>query len=129
MVYNLTLFVGRLLLAHIFLLSGISKIFNYPGVAGYMESNGVSSLLLPVVIGAEILGGLALILGFATKLGAGGLALFCILAALIFHSDFSQLAEMIAFQKNLAIAGGLLVLMISGPGDWALQGKKREIFS
>jgi len=129
MIYNLTLFVGRLLLAHIFLISGISKIFAYSGVAGYMEVKGVSSLLLPVVIGAEILGALALIFGFAAKLGAGGLALFCILAALIFHSDFSQQAEMIAFQKNLAIAGGLLVLMMSGPGGWSLQGREKGIFS
>lgn len=130
MIPNLILFIGRLLLAHIFLLSGLQKIVAYAAIAGFMESRGISSLLLPVVIGAEILGGLSLILGFATRLGAGGLALFTFLAAVLIHNDFSQQAEIIAFQKNLAIAGGLLILMVRGPGGWALDRRGiRRIFS
>ena len=130
MMSNLILFLGRLLLAHIFLLSGAQKIIAYAIVAGFLESRGISSFLLPVVIAAEILGGLALILGFMTKIGAGGLALFCVLVAVLIHNDFSQQMEIIAFQKNLAIAGGLLILMVWGPGDWAIDGRGiRRIFS
>ena len=102
--------VGRILLAHIFILSGLGKISGYAGTAAYMESMGVPGALLPVVIAAELLGGLALVVGYQTRWAALGLAVFSILSALIFHNNVADQAQMINFMKNLSIAGGLLVL-------------------
>jgi putative oxidoreductase len=101
---------GRILLAHIFILSGLGKISGYAGTAAYMESMGVPGALLPVVIAVELLGGVALVVGYQTRWAALGLAVFSILSALIFHNNFADQAQMINFMKNLSIAGGLLVL-------------------
>jgi len=101
---------GRILLAHIFILSGLGKISGYAGTAAYMESMGVPGALLPVVIAVELLGGVALVVGYQTRWAALGLAVFSILSALIFHNNFADQAQLINFMKNLSIAGGLLVL-------------------
>jgi putative oxidoreductase len=102
--------LGRVLLAQIFIISGWSKIGGYAGTAAYMASAGVPGALLPIVIAVELLGGLALVFGFQTRWAALGLAAFSILSALIFHNNFADQMQMISFMKNLALAGGLLVL-------------------
>ena len=71
---------------------------------------GVPGALLPVVIAVELLGGVALVVGYQTRWAALGLAVFSILSALIFHNNFADQAQLINFMKNLSIAGGLLVL-------------------
>jgi putative oxidoreductase len=101
---------GRVLIAQIFLMAGINKIGGYAGTQGYMEAMGVPGSLLPLVIGLEIGGALALIAGWQTRLVALALAGFSILSAIIFHADFVDQTTMIMFMKNFAIAGGLLVL-------------------
>lgn len=116
--------VGRLLLALIFLLSGIGKIGQYAGTQGYMESMGVPGALLPLVIATEILGALAVIVGWQTRYAALALAGFCILAAVLFHNNFDDQMQMIAFLKNLAMAGGFLILFAQGPGACALDNRK-----
>ena len=121
--------VARILLSHIFILSGINKIFDYAATQGYMESFGVAPGLLPLVILTEVLGGLAVLLGWQARWGAAALAGFSILAALFFHTEFSQQAQMINFMKNLSIAGGLLVLAIHGAGDWSIDARTRGIGS
>lgn len=113
--------IGRILLAHIFLLSGISKIGGYDATAGWMEAMGVPGALLPAVILLEIGGGLALILGWQTRLAAASLAGFSILAALIFHTNFADQMQMIMFMKNFAMAGGLLYVVAFGAGAWSLD--------
>ena len=113
--------IGRVLLAHIFLLAGISKITGYAGTQGYMESMGVPGMLLPLVILLEIGGALALIVGWQTKWAAWALAAFSIIAALVFHSNFTDQMQSILFMKNLAMAGGLLVLAAHGPGSLSLE--------
>ena len=123
---NIILFVARLLLAHMFFLSGIQKIVAYSATVGYMANYGVPALLLPPVIALEIIAPICLVVGFLSRFAAYLLALFCILAAVIFHTDFSQLPELISFMKNLTIAGGLLVLGVYGPGTWALGTKRAE---
>jgi putative oxidoreductase len=79
---------GRLLLAAIFVFEGWVKINNYSGVVTYMESYGVPGALLPLAIVAELGGGMAVAIGFLTRLAALGLACFAGLTALFFHSDF-----------------------------------------
>ena len=112
---------GRILLAHIFLLSGLTKISGYAGVQGWMESAGVSGMLLPLVISLEIGGARALIVGWKTKWAAWALAAFSVLAGIIFHSNFADQMQLILFMKNLAMAGGLLVLSVHGAGAFSLE--------
>jgi putative oxidoreductase len=114
---------GRVLLGHIFLLAGINKISGYEGTAGYMEAMGVPGMLLPLVIILEIVGGLALIIGFRTKWAALALAGFTVLAAVLFHADFSDQMQMILFMKNWAITGGLLLVYVYGAGELSLDRK------
>jgi putative oxidoreductase len=112
--------MGRLLLAVIFVMAGVNKIFGYAGTQQYMESYGVPGFLLPLVIALELGGGLAVAAGFMTRWAAQALAVFTLLSAFIFHFDFGDQAQSIQFMKNLAIAGGLLALSVSGQGAWAL---------
>lgn len=101
---------GRLLMAQIFLIAGFTKITGYAGTQGYMEAMGVPGALLPLVIALEIGGGLALVLGFQTRLAALALAGFSLVSAFIFHTNFADQTQMIMFMKNFAMAGGLLIL-------------------
>lgn len=114
---------GRILLAAIFLLSGLGKISDYAGTQVYMESVGVPGAILPLVIVAEVLGSTAIIIGFLTRVAALGLALFSIASALLFHAIFSDQIQMIMFLKNLAMAGGFLLLVVHGAGPWSMDSK------
>lgn len=116
--------VGRVLLALIFVTSGFDKIVNYAGTAGYMEAMGVPAMLLPLVIVTELAGGLAVMLGWHTRLAALALAGFTVIAALLFHADFADPMQSIMFMKNIAIAGGLLVLVAHGAGAYALDNNR-----
>ena len=107
---------GRVLLSALFLLSGVGKIGGYAATAGYMASLGVPGALLPLVIGTEVLGAIALIIGWQTRIVAFLLAGFTLLSAFIFHNNFSDQIQMIMFMKNLSIAGGLLLLVVHGAG-------------
>jgi len=115
---------ARVLLGHIFLMAGISKLgAGYAGTAGYMESVGLPGGLLPVVIALEIVGGLMVILGFKAKWAAYALAGFSVVAGIIFHSNFADQMQMILFMKNLSIAGGLLLVSVHGAGVFSLDSK------
>jgi putative oxidoreductase len=116
--------VGRLLISLMFLMSGLNKIGNYSNTSGWMESMGVSSSFLPLVITLEILAAVAIIIGWKTKIAAFLLAGFCIISGLIFHSDFSNQLETIMFMKNIAIAGGFLFLVVNGPGNFSIDNIK-----
>ena len=116
--------VGRLLISLMFLMSGLNKIGNYSNTSGWMESMGVSSSFLPLVITLEILAAVAIIIGWKTKIAAFLLAGFCIISGLIFHSDFSNQLEIIMFMKNIAIAGGFLFLVVNGPGNFSIYNRK-----
>lgn len=118
--------VARILLAHIFVLAGINKITGYAGTQGYMESMGVSGMLLPLVILVEVGAGLALVVGWQTRWAALVLAAFTVLAALIFHRNFAEQMHMIMFMKNLAITGGLLLLAEHGAGAFSLDNRKHK---
>ena len=116
--------VARVFLGHIFLLAGLSKITAYEGTAGYMEAMGVPGNLLPLVIAFEVIAGLAIIIGFKTRWTAVALAGFSVVAAVIFHSNFSDQIQMILFMKNIAIAGGFLLLAVHGAGSYSLDNRR-----
>lgn len=115
------LLAGRLLLALIFVHEGWSLIGSYSDAAAYMHRFGVPAMLLPVVIALELGGGLLIALGAFTRLAASLFAIFCILAAVLFHWQFADRNQLLHFQKDLAIAGGFLVLLFSGPGSWSVD--------
>ena len=113
--------VGRIFISLIFLVAGIGKILNYEGTIGYMESFGVpGSLLIPAII-IEILFPLLVIVGYKTKFFAIILALFAILLAVIFHTDFSNQMQLMSFLKNFAIAGGFLIIFVRGAGKYSID--------
>jgi putative oxidoreductase len=122
---NAIVLAARILLAQIFLLSGFGKLgAGYAGTQGYMEAMGVPGALLSLVILLEIGGGLALVFGFMTRWAALALALFCVVGAFLFHTNFGDQTQSIMFMKNLAMAGGLLMLYVHGAGALSLDAKR-----
>jgi putative oxidoreductase len=117
--------IGRLLISFMFLMSSLNKIGNYSNTSSWMEAMGVSGSFLPLVIIFEMLAAVAVIVGWQTKIAAFLLAGFCILSGLIFHSNFNNQVEMIMFMKNIAIAGGFLVLVANGAGNYSLDNRKK----
>jgi putative oxidoreductase len=112
---------GRILLAVVFLLSGVGKLGAYSGTAAYMASQGVPGALLPAVIFTEVVFAAAVIVGWQTRIAAFLLAGFTLLSALLFHNNFADQNQMIHFMKNVAIAGGFLLLVAHGAGRWSLD--------
>jgi putative oxidoreductase len=123
---NLAALAGRILLALIFLQSGIEKFVYYSGTLGYMTKAGLPfpQVLLVASGIIETACALALIVGWKTRFAAIGLAIWMIPVTLIFHNPAGGQEAMIHFMKNVAITGGLLVLFASGPGVWSL-GRSR----
>ncbi len=115
--------VARVLLSLMFVTSGINKISGYAGTQGYMEAMGVPGGLLPLVIALEILGGLAVMLGWQTRIVAFLLAGFTLLSALLFHANFGDQMQMIMFMKNVSIAGGFLMIVALGAGAFSLDNR------
>lgn len=124
-VYNLIDFIGRILIAPLFIPSGVDKIANFAGTQQYMASAGVPGELLPLAIALEIIAPIMIILGFWSRLAAFGLAVYSIAAAVLFHFELADHMQYLNFMKNLAIAGGLLVLTARGAGGWSLDGRNR----
>lgn len=114
---------GRVLLSLLFVLSGPGKVGAYAATGAYMAATGVPAALLPVVIATETLGGLAIILGWKTRIVAFLLAGFCLLTAIIFHRNLADQTQMAMFFKNLSIAGGFLLLVANGAGPLSLDGR------
>ena len=118
---------GRILLAGLFLLSGLGKLGAYAGTQAYMASAGVPGVLLPLVMLTEIGGGLAIVLGFQTRIVAILLAGFSILSALLFHKNMQDQIQMIMFLKNFSIAGGFLLLAAHGAGAYSLDARRGKV--
>ena len=112
---------GRILLASLFLLAGLNKLGAYSATAAYMSSAGVPGALLPAVIATEVLGALAIILGWKTRVAATLLAGFSLLTAFTFHNNFADQIQMIMFLKNVSIAGGFLLLIANGAGPLSID--------
>lgn len=118
--------VARIFLGQIFLLSGFFKISGYEGTQGYMEAMGLPGMLLPLVILFEVGGGLAVVAGWQTRLASMVLAVFTLVAAVIFHSNLSDQMQMIMFMKNIAITGGLMLLAVQGAGGYSLDSRRTQ---
>lgn len=117
---------GRCMLALIFILAGVGKIQDPAGTAGYMQSMGVPAILLWPTIALEVLGGLAVAVGYKTELASLALAIFSLVAAFIFHKNFGDQMQMIMFLKDIAIAGGLLLLAAGATTAYSLDAKKKN---
>jgi len=124
--------VGRLLLALLFLPAGLMKIGGFAGTVGYIASKGMPmpAVGAVVAIGVEVLGGLALIAGFGTRVAALVLAVFTLAATFIFHAYWAvpadmQMVQQLMFFKNMAVVGGLLVLAAHGAGAWSVDAKRQ----
>jgi putative oxidoreductase len=124
------LLAARVLLSLIFILSGLQKITGYSGAAGYMDAMGVPSILLPLAILVEVGGGLALLVGWQTRLAALALAGFSVIAGYLFHylaiggtDAMADMTQQIMFMKNVTIAGGMLAIIGAGPGAWSVDAR------
>lgn len=124
---------GRLLLAQIFILSGFRKLTGWEGTLGYMASKGLpaTEVLLALTILVELGGGLLLLLGYKARWAATAIFLFLIPVTLIFHNfwdlaDQERFTQLIQFQKNLTIMGGMLYVMVYGSGAYSLSREKCE---
>lgn len=109
--------IGRVLLSLVFILSGISKIIDWPGTAAYMAAQGLPlvPLLLGLAAAIEILGGISLLLGWNARWGAWLLFLYLIPVTVVFHNFWAltgaeQQTQLVNFLKNLSIMGGLLLV-------------------
>ena len=120
---NILDLVGRVFISLIFLLSGFSKIGNYEGTVGWMESLGMPGFFLIPTILLEIVAPIFIIVGYKVKISAALLSLFCIATAIIFHTDFTNQMEFISFMKNIGLAGGFLFLVVNGAKDFSLDKK------
>jgi putative oxidoreductase len=119
--------LGRVMIAAIFLVSGIGKISGYAGTQAYMEAQGVPGALLPLVIALEVLGAVAIIVGWRTRLFAFLLAGFSVVSAVIFHRASGDAMQSILFMKNVAMAGGFLFLVARGAGEWSLDARRAAL--
>lgn len=121
-----TILLGRVLLSVIFVLSGFGKLTAIAGTAGYFGSMGLPlPTVTAIVVGLlELLGGLAILIGFQTRIAAWVLAVFTVASALVAHTGWADQMQMISFLKNLAIAGGFLVLASSGAGAYSVDARR-----
>ena len=121
-----TILLGRILLAVIFLLSGFGKLTAIAGTAGYFGSLGLPApTATAVVVGLiELLGGLAILVGFQTRIAAWVLAIFTVATGLVAHTGWADQNQMIHFLKNVAITGGFLLLASSGPGAYSIDARR-----
>jgi putative oxidoreductase len=124
--------LARALLALMFIMAGLSKFGGLAGTAGYIASKG---LPLPGVLAfgtalLEVVAGVAILVGWQTRLAALALALFTLLASVLFHNYWAmpaeqQMMQQLMFMKNLSITGGLLLLVALGAGGWSLDARRK----
>lgn len=124
-VERIVMIIGRALVALLFILAGVAKILNPAPFLHHMTEFGVPTFLLPAVIVLELGGGLAVLIGWRAREAATALGVFCVLTAAIFHHQLSISAERTLFLKDLAIAGGLLVLAASAAASSRIRSGGR----
>lgn len=123
---GLATLIARVFLSILFILAGFSKLTAISGTAGYFAGLGLPvPTVTAVVVGlVEFLGGLAILVGFQTRIAASIVALFTIGATLVAHMNFAEGMNALMAQKNLAIAGGLILLALHGAGSISIDAKR-----
>lgn len=123
--------VGRILIALLFIPAGFGKISGFAGTVGYATSVGMPMPTVAVAVGLliELLGGLALLFGFGTRIAALALAVFTLAASFFFHAYWAlpadqQMMQQLLFFKNVAVTGGLLAFTAFGAGAWSVDGAR-----
>ena len=124
---NLIDLMGRILISALFLISAYNKIFSIDGSINWMEGYGIPGFLLYPAIAFEIIMPICVIIGYQARIAAGLLAIFCLATAFIFHFDFIDPMQKIAFLKNLGLAGGFLFIVVNGTKDWSVGLKKKYV--
>ena len=119
---------GRVLLALMFVMAGLSKLGNIAGTAGYIANAGLPlATALAVLTGVfEVVAGLALVVGFKARWAALALGLFTLLASVLFHKfwavpEAQQYVQQLMFMKNLAVAGGMFMVAAFGAGAMSID--------
>lgn len=117
------LLAGRVLISAMYIMAGFSKLTAIGGTAQWFGSIGLPApTLVAILVGlVELAGGIAVLVGFRTRIAAVVLAVFTVAATLIAHTDLADMNQLLFFQKNLAITGGFLVLGVFGPGAWSID--------
>lgn len=123
---SVAILVGRILLSILFILSGFAKLTAISGTAGWFGSIGLPlPTVTAVVVGiVELLGGLAILVGFKTRIAAILLAVFTLAATAIAHLDFADQMQVLMLQKNLGLVGGFLLLAAVGAGSISIDGRR-----
>ena len=121
---NLIDLIGRVFISALFLLSAYNKILSIDGTMGWMEGFGIPGFLLYPTIALEIILPLFIIIGYNARLSAALLAAFCVTMAFIFHYDFADQMQTVAFLKNIGLAGGFLFILANGTKEWSIDRKK-----
>lgn len=123
---GLATLVARVFISILFILAGFSKLTAISGTAGYFAGLGLPApTITAVVVGLiEFVGGLAILVGFQTRIAAAIVALFTIGATLVAHMNFAEGMNAMMAQKNLAIAGGLILLVLQGAGSISIDAKR-----
>jgi len=130
-VQNALTLLGRLLFVALFLPAGIGKLTGFSGTVGYIASVGLPAPALGAVaaLTVEIVGSVALLVGFGARVAALVLAVFTLAASFFFHAYWSVPADQafvtqLLFFKNVAVVGGLLILAAQGAGEWSLDARR-----
>ena len=123
---SVVLLIARVLLSVMFIMAGLQKFTAIDGTAGYIGSVGLPAPVALAWLSAifETLAGIAILIGFQTRIAAILLALFCLFTALMFHFNFADQVQMLFFMKNVTIAGGFLALFASGPGSISVDARR-----
>lgn len=119
--------LGRVLLSHIFIISGIGKAANPQGTIGYIQSVGapLPEVAYAIALFVELVLGIALLVGYKARCAAAGIALFTLATAFLFHFNLADQMQQIMFLKNLTITGGLLMVVAFGAGAYSLDNRRR----
>lgn len=121
---NFIEFLARLMIAQIFLIAGFQKVVVFAESKDLMEAHNVPPDLLWAVVVLEIAAAIMLILGFWVRWVALALAAFCIATAVIFHANFDDPAQVFMFLKNVAMAGGLLLIVVHKACGWSIDARR-----
>jgi putative oxidoreductase len=123
---NFILLASRLLLAWIFVHEAVFLAVNFDVASASMTKMGVPAFALVATIALQLGAGIAIAVGWHARLGAMALGLFCLATAVLFHTNFANRNELLHFEKDLAIAGGMFVLMLRGSGRWSVDALRQE---